>query len=88
MRRSGSCNHKLSTSSSLENCQPYNIVGLAFDDVDPTNPIKVALTELALFCLAFVSIAFITEGPNPKNKSIKRLDLSDLTIVSLEARST
>ncbi|WVZ26863.1 hypothetical protein V8G54_000203 (mitochondrion) [Vigna mungo] len=34
------------------------------------------------------SIAFITEGPNPKNKSIKRLDLSDLTIVSLEARST
>ncbi|YP_009532858.1 hypothetical protein (mitochondrion) [Glycine soja] len=34
------------------------------------------------------SIAFITEGPNPKNKSIKRLDLSDLTIVSLGARST
>ena len=34
------------------------------------------------------SIAFITEGPNPKNKSLKRLDLSDLTIVSLEARST
>lgn len=32
----------------------YNIVGLAFDDVDPTNPIKVALTEWDLFCLAFV----------------------------------
>lgn len=34
-----------------------HIVGIAFDDVDPTNPIKVALTELALFPL--FSLAFV-----------------------------